>query len=590
MAYPIPRLVVFCLALLAAAGVSTVSAQQNSGRVALLVGNADYPDAAAPLRDPVNNVRAMADELRRDGFEVEVAENLTKEAMRSAIDRFYGKIKTDSAAMFFFSGYGIQSDRQTYVVPVNAQIWTEADVKRDAFSLDSILAEMNRKGARVKIAVLDASRRNPFERRFRTVAAGLAPVAAPSGTVVMYAAAPGTVVREGDKELFVTELLKEMRSAGKVEEAFNRTLAAVSRTSQNEQVPWFSSTLVEEFSFVATGRPAVEDKKPPPRPADDQVDVGREYQNALRVGTKAGWQDFLAKYPSGRYADLARDQLAKLNQAPGEADARRDYDNALRTNTQRAWQDFLAKHPSGQYADMARDQLSRLNQASDKEANERREAERRDYDNALRTSTQRAWQDFLAKYPSGQYTDLARDQLRKFDPPPFEKPAARADDPAIKELDARIERNPNDGSAFYKRGQIYAKIGNFARAVTDFDAVIRLDPKDPDAFNNRCWARAILGELQGALKDCNEALQLRPRYDDALDSRGFVNLKAGQPAKALADYDAALRINPKRASSLYGRGMAKARSGNAASANADIAAAKAIQSDIADEFAGYGIR
>ena len=100
MAYPIPRLVVFCMALLVAAGVSTVSAQQNSGRFALLVGNADYPDAAAPLRDPVNNVRAMADELRRDGFEVEVAENLTKEAMRSAIDRFYGKIKTDSAAMF----------------------------------------------------------------------------------------------------------------------------------------------------------------------------------------------------------------------------------------------------------------------------------------------------------------------------------------------------------------------------------------------------------------------------------------------------------------------------------------------------------
>src|SRR5580693_5384650 len=102
MAYRIPRLLVFCLALLPVAGVIPVSAQQTNGRVALLVGNADYPDAAAPLRDPVNNGRAMAEELKRDGLDVEVGENLNKEAMRSAIDRFYGKIKSDSAAMFFF--------------------------------------------------------------------------------------------------------------------------------------------------------------------------------------------------------------------------------------------------------------------------------------------------------------------------------------------------------------------------------------------------------------------------------------------------------------------------------------------------------
>jgi tetratricopeptide (TPR) repeat protein len=510
--------------------------------------------------------------------------------MRSAMDRFYGKIKSDSVAMFFFSGFGIQSDRQTYMVPVNAQIWTEADVRRDAYSLDSVLAEMNRKGARVKIAILDASRRNPFERRFRTVAAGLAPVAAPSGTVVMYAAAPGTVVREGERELFVNELLKEMRAAGKVEEAFNRTLAGVSRTSQNEQVPWFSSTLVEEFSFVAPGRPsqtaiADPDKKQPPS-VDPEADARRDYQSAERTGTKTAWQDFVAKHPTGRYADLARTQLAKLEPPPDpEADVRRAYQAAERTGTKTAWQDFVAKYPTGRYADLARTQIAKLDPPPDLEADARR-----DYQSAERTATKTAWQDFVAKHPTGRYADLARTQIAKLEPPPPVKPKAPVDDPAIRELDSKIQLNPSDGSAFYKRGQLYAKNGDFGRAITDFDTVIRLDPKDAEAFNNRCWARAIVGDLQAALKDCNEALQLRPRYVDAFDSRGFVNLKSGQPAKAIADYDAALRINPKLASSLYGRGMAKSRAGNAASANADIAAAKAIQSNIADEFADYGIR
>ena len=130
MAYMNLRLVL--LALWAClVGSLPVSAQQSDTRVALLIGNATYPDAEAPLRDPVNNVRSLADELRRTGFEVDIGENLTKEAMRAAIDRFYGKIKPGSTALLFFSGYGIQSDRQTYVIPVNAQIWTEADVRRD---------------------------------------------------------------------------------------------------------------------------------------------------------------------------------------------------------------------------------------------------------------------------------------------------------------------------------------------------------------------------------------------------------------------------------------------------------------------------
>ncbi len=135
------RLIHFFLALvwLGASAAGDANAQ-GEPRVALVIGNANYPDAESPLKDTLTYARSMADELKRSGFEVDLGENLTKEAMRTAIDRFYGKIKQGSAALFFFSGFGIQSDRQTYVIPVNAQIWTEADVRRDGFSLDSILA------------------------------------------------------------------------------------------------------------------------------------------------------------------------------------------------------------------------------------------------------------------------------------------------------------------------------------------------------------------------------------------------------------------------------------------------------------------
>src|SRR3977135_1137109 len=100
-----PRLIVALLLILSVAlGPRPVIAQQNEARIALVVGNASYPDAEAPLKDPVNNVRALTDELRRSGFEVDVGGNLTKEAMREAFDRFYGRIKPGSTALFFFFG------------------------------------------------------------------------------------------------------------------------------------------------------------------------------------------------------------------------------------------------------------------------------------------------------------------------------------------------------------------------------------------------------------------------------------------------------------------------------------------------------
>src|SRR6202140_163476 len=241
------------------------SAAAGADRFALVIGNAKYPDADAPLKEPINDARDVAEELKRDGFNVEVGENLTGDAMRKALDRLYGHIKPGSVALIFFSGFGVQSNRQSYMIPVDAQIWTEPDVRRDGFSLEAVLGEINNRGAGVKIALIDASRRNPFERRFRSFSAGLAPVIAPNGTLVMYSAALSSVVSDNgsDRSLFVQELLKEIRVPDLMaEETLNRTRVGVTRASRTEQVPWISSSLAEDFSFIpGTGA------RPSPGPA-----------------------------------------------------------------------------------------------------------------------------------------------------------------------------------------------------------------------------------------------------------------------------------------------------------------------------------
>jgi hypothetical protein len=455
------------------------SAAADADRFALVIGNAKYPDAEAPLKEPINDARNVADDLKRDGFNVEVGENLTGEAMRRAFERLYGRIKPGSVALIFFSGFGVQSNRQSYLIPVDAQIWTEADVRRDGFSLENVLGEINSRGAGVKIALVDASRRNPFERRFRSFSAGLAPVIAPNGTLVMYSAALSSVISDNGsgQSLFVQELLKEIRVPDLMaEETLNRTRVGVTRASRSEQVPWISSSLAEDFSFIpgASGRPsapAVVATAPQPAPAPPP--------------------------------------LPRIDPLP----------------------------------------------------------------------------------PPPKPVEVSI--------PPPDKPAdkndgstavALADDPTIKGLTAKLADNPDDTSALYRRGQVYASKGAYSLAIKDFDSSIRLNPKDVEALNNRCWARTVVGDLKAALKDCNEALRLRPNFVDALDSRGLVNLKSGQTKNAIVDFDAALKINPRLTSSLYGRGLAKQRSGAVSEGELDITNAKAMDPNIAMEFASYGVR
>src|SRR3954471_5025052 len=231
----------------------SAEAATKSSRLALVIGNGHYPDANAPLTQPINDARALTATLRHDGFDVEVVEDASKDDMSRAIGRLKSRIKPDSVVMLFFGGYGIQVGRESYMIPVDATIWRESDVRRGGISIESVLEMMKEQGARAKLVVLDASRRNPYERRFRAFSHGLAPINASDNALVLTSATPGKVADDstGQYSVLMAELLNNLTAEQlAAETVFNNTRVAVARASEGEQVPSVSSSLSEEVRLA----------------------------------------------------------------------------------------------------------------------------------------------------------------------------------------------------------------------------------------------------------------------------------------------------------------------------------------------------
>ncbi|MBA2399097.1 MAG: caspase family protein [Bradyrhizobium sp.] len=232
-----------------------IATEQNSdaatkaSRVALVIGNGHYPDASAPLAQPINDARGLTAALRGKGFDVDVVEDATKDDMARAIGRLKAKIKPDTVVMLFFGGFGVQVGRESYMIPVDAAIWKEADVRRDGVSIESVLDAMKEQGAKAKLVVVDASRRNPYERRFRSFSHGLAPISAPENALILTSTMPGKVADDskGQHSVLMAELLNNLAAQPGAETAFNKTRVTITRASEGEQVPSVSSSLLEDI-------------------------------------------------------------------------------------------------------------------------------------------------------------------------------------------------------------------------------------------------------------------------------------------------------------------------------------------------------
>ncbi|MGY3032651.1 putative caspase-like protein [Bradyrhizobium sp. USDA 4354] len=227
----------------------------QTSRLALVIGNGHYPDANAPLAQSINDARALSSSLRKNGFDVDMVEDATKDDMVRAVNRLKSRIKRDSVVMLFFGGYGVQAGRESYMLPVDAVIWKESDVRRHGISIDGVLDMMKEQGAKAKLVVVDASRRNPYERRFRSYSHGLAPISASDNALILTSASPGKVVDDGKGEhsVLVSEFLNNLSKPGSAESVFNKTRLAISRASEGDQVPTVSSSLLEDVHFGEAG-------------------------------------------------------------------------------------------------------------------------------------------------------------------------------------------------------------------------------------------------------------------------------------------------------------------------------------------------
>jgi len=452
-------------------------------RYALVIGNAKYPDAEAPLKEPINDARDIAEELKRDGFNVDIGENLTSEQMRRAFERLYGKIKPGSVALIFFSGFGVQSSRQSYMIPVDAQIWTEPDVRRDGFSLETVLGEINSRGAGVKIALIDASRRNPFERRFRSFSAGLAPVIAPNGTLVMYSAALSSVVSDNgsDRSLFVKELLKEIRTPDLMaEETLNRTRVGVTRASRQEQVPWISSSLAEDFSFIPGGSG--------PRPTS---------QPSTPVATAPAAPPVPAPAPAPAPPPVAAP--APLPPPPASS---KPVESAIPPPPPPAKPGETPSPTAGALADDPTIKNLNLKLTDNPD-------------------------DAAALYRRGQvYASKGAYEL------------------AIKDFNNSLRLNPKDVEAFNNRCWARTVIGDLQAALKDCNEALRLRPNFVDALDSRGLVNLKSGQNKNAIADFDAALKINPRLTSSLYGRGLAKKRNGSISEGDLDINNAKAMDP----------------------------------------------
>ena len=465
--------------------VSTAPSSATGDRFALVIGNAKYPDADAPLKEPINDTHDVADELKRDGFNVDVGENLNGDGMRRAFDKLYGKIKPGSVALIFFSGFGIQSNRQSFMIPVDAQIWTESDVRRDGISLENVLGEINSRGAGVKIALIDASRRNPFERRFRSFSAGLAPVIAPNGTLVMYSAALSSVISDngGDHSLFVQELLKEIRVPDlAAEETLNRTRVGVTRASRSEQVPWISSSLAEDFSFIPGAPGGPRPPSPPPAPPPGPVAT------------------LAPPPPSAPSPPLADPLPPRPAPAPIEVPATPTPPDKSSSSSQVALADDptiksltakIADNPDDMNALYRRGQVYASKGAYDLAI--------KDFDDTIRLNAKdvealnnRCW----ARAVTG---DLQA---------------------ALKDCNEALRLRPNFVDALDSRGLVNLKSGMTKNAITDFDAALKINPRLTSSLYGRGLAKQRNGSISEGNLDIANAKAMDPNIIQEFDTYG----------------------------------------------------------------------
>ncbi|UFZ02393.1 caspase family protein [Bradyrhizobium ontarionense] len=290
-------------------------------RVALVIGNSAYQNVP-PLTNPANDGAVMTATFKNAGFDVvDYRRDLTARETRRALRDFADAARDADIAVVYYAGHGMEVEGANYLIPIDARLERDTDVYDETLSLDRILVAVE-PAKKLRLVILDACRDNPFTRNMqRTVATrslgrGLAKVEPTSpNTLVAYSAKAGSTAQDGDgkNSPFTLALSRHIATPGlDVRKAFGFVRDEVLKATGNRQEPFVYGSLGGEDMPLVPGVPRVVTQMPVAPVANPQADMRRDYELAMQVGNKGALNAFLAQYPDGFYASLAKLQLEKL--------------------------------------------------------------------------------------------------------------------------------------------------------------------------------------------------------------------------------------------------------------------------------------
>ena len=485
-------------------------AQDKAARVGLVIGNTTYAAADPALSAVSTDARQLAEEFRKNNFDVDLKENLNLSEMRRAIDTFIGKIREGSAAVLYFGGYGIQIGGKNYLIPVDSQISSEETARVDGISVDTTVAEMHRRGAKVKIVIIDAARRNPYETKFRRDAAGLATLSAPEGMLAIYSAGPGKVVplQPGAPSLFMRELLKQIQVPKRsFEDVLNNVRNIVSRGTNYEQSPWVSISLYDQFYIVQEQPAKTATTTTPAAKAATATTAPATTTTAIPAGTSS---PTTATTPAAKAATTTTTPAAKTSTTTPAA---KSTTTPVETKTATAPSNTTTTTaPTTTTQPQPRQKIEGADDPAIIELG-----------NNIRQNSK----DIASYYRRGQlYAQYSSFQQ------------------AADDFDAVIRLDPKDSEALNNRCWVRAVLGDLQAAMSDCNSAIQLRPGYTDAFDSRGFVNLKLGKTKEAIADYDSALRVNPKHASALYGRGLAKVRSGSLSVGNYDISLAKQIRP----------------------------------------------
>ncbi len=285
-------------------------------RVALVVGNSNYKNAAV-LPNPANDAAAVAATLKGAGFDlVESKLDLQAADMRRVLRDFADQARDSDIAVVYYAGHGIEMDGTNYLIPTDAKLERDTDIYDEAFSLDRVLLAIE-PARQLRLVIVDACRNNPFADTMkrtvtsRTVSRGLARIEpTTTNTLVAFAAKAGLTALDGNSKNspYATALVKYIAKPGlDLRRAFGFVRDDVLQATGNRQEPYVYGSLGGADVALVPGKPAASTPT-----ANPQSEIRRDFELALQLGNKDALNAFLAQYPDGYFASLAKLQLSKI--------------------------------------------------------------------------------------------------------------------------------------------------------------------------------------------------------------------------------------------------------------------------------------